>query len=354
MDKYNITDVDSSFNIHNLSFACMECYINAEKGISINSSSEICGKRKKFREQSNEFDFYYCTDNSDSLSSNKVFRNKIELFKELIPSILDLKNNITQEQGKHNKRIFHNVVSLNAHNIQELYALVSDKDLYQKVEHQRQIIKDKIFNHLDQAASVFLRIAKNNLAIQTNINVFNKLSESNPNIKYRKNKINKVLLTVYHVFFQDFFDKNIQVIIENSDLEVEIDFESITVAFYHILDNASKYAASNSKINISFQENKINCKIVFEMTSIEILDTEVSLLTNEGFKGYYAKKLGCKSDGIGMYIINQLLKITNGKLIINRNINNNIESKNEINWCRNQIIIEIPIKYLQKYPIKKR
>jgi Signal transduction histidine kinase len=340
MEFFRIYDSNNNIDHTNIPDECLTCYSNCPTGIT-KVNNAVCGKRKRFKEVEETSSFYFCSAEPECIGSNKVFKTKANVVKGTKTLIQDYKTQLSLQLTKQNKRIFHNVISLNGHNIQELYALVSDKTLSQKVDQQRSIIRENIEKNIDDAVSMFLRIAKNNLAIQTNFNVFNKLAEPNPVLSFRKHKIKRVLLTVYHVFFQDFFDNNIQVIIGDSDAEVLVDFESISVAFYHILDNAAKYALRNSKLNITFRQFDESCLIIFDMDSIEIKDEEVNKLTQEGFKGENSKKLASKGDGLGMYIVDQLLKLTNGKLHINTHPRKHRQVKDGVVYCNNHIMVEL-------------
>jgi light-regulated signal transduction histidine kinase (bacteriophytochrome) len=340
MEHFKIVDPSENLEHSNMPAACSACFATATLGLSINESN-TCGKRKRLLEMNGDKLFYYCSGEEECLGSNKVFRSKVNVIKAFIPLFTSYKLQVAQELNRQNKRIFHNIITLNGHNIQELYALVSERTLSQKVDQQRTIIKDAIERNIDDSVSMFLRIAKNNLAIQTNFNVFNKLSEPKPVMSYRKHNVRRVLLTVFHVFFQDFFDKNIRVTIEDSDIEILLDFESTSVAFYHILDNAAKYSLKGSRINIKFVDNEKACLVMFEMDSIEIKEEEKYKLTEEGFKGDAAKRMESEGNGIGMFIINQLLKLTQSKLIVNPKIHNTRQLYDGIPYYRNQFIIEL-------------
>jgi signal transduction histidine kinase len=342
MEYYKIIDKEKGIEISNLPQECQTCCTSSENGISVLNSCPKSGKRKKFLETEGERVFYFCSEQEHCIGSNKVFKSKINAVKDIVPMLLSHRDETKQVIALQNKRIYHNVVSLNAHNIQELYALVSDKILSQKLDQQRKIIKEAIEKDIDSTVSMFLRIAKNNLAIQTNFNVFNKLSEPFPSMNYRKQKIRRVFLAVYHVFFQDFFDKKINVTIEESEIEFFIDYESVSVSFYHLLDNATKYAIPDSTIIIRFKEQKDYCSISFVMESIEISDAEKDKLVEEGYKGIAATKMEAKGHGIGMYIVDQLLKLNKGRLVINSNLDNKKRHHGGLPYCKNEFIILLP------------
>jgi signal transduction histidine kinase len=78
------------------------------------------------------------------------------------------------------------------------------------------------------------------------------------------------------------------------------------------------------------------------MESVEIKDEEKANLTQEGYKGEMAKKMESKGYGIGMYIIDQLLKINNGRIVINCNLDKKRKFDRAIPYCKNEFIILLP------------
>jgi hypothetical protein len=81
---------------------------------------------------------------------------------------------------------------------------------------------------------------------------------------------------------------------------------------------------------------------MIEMDSIEINESEIHLLTTEGYKGANANKITSKGEGIGMFIIQQLLHLIRGRITIQCNIKKRRVYSNGVNYCRNLFIVEIP------------
>jgi signal transduction histidine kinase len=303
----------------NIKSECNKCIERCPVGKSIIDVS-FCDKqkRKRYLEETNSYQIYFCTSNKDFINSNRLFNDKIEILKSFVPFIEEMRDDITNDINKENKRLLHNVTSLNGHNIQEIYSVVDQNLLSQAHLQQKELIIEKIKGDLDQAARMFLRIAKNNAAMKTEFAVFRKLLEPKPLLLFKMHRIHKVLLNILHVFFQDFSEQNIYVKIDPNDLEVFIDYESIQVAFYHFFDNATKYCLPKTEIFIKFKkgENRTDVIVSIEMTSLEIKSGENKKIFEEGYSGENARKIGIAGDGLGMYVLNRVLDLNKVSLKI--------------------------------------
>ncbi len=336
--------IDNEENVFtNLDEGCKQCVAKCPIGYSSVETPKCGGgKRKRYLEQSGKKELYFCSGDKNSIKSNRLFKSKVNVFKSFLPLIENIKQDITKELNKENKRLFHNVISLNAHNIQELYAFVNQNILTYNIGDQRRIIRQTIEEDLDNATNMFLRIAKNNSSMKTEFAVFKKLVDTNPTLSVRRHNVKKVLLNVLHVFFEDFTSKSINVIIQDCEEFVYFDYESIHVVLYHLLDNAVKYCLEESKLYINFETNETTntCDIIFDMLSIEIRPEEISRIKNDGYSGVNAKKLGKSGDGVGMYIISRLLKLNKAEFILDPNKCNRLH-RNGVYYTKNLIKIRV-------------
>ena len=120
------------------------------------------------------------------------------------------------------------------------------------------------------------------------------------------------MLNVLHTFFADFSEKNIYVEVGEYYNKTVVDYETIQIAFYHLIENALKYSKPNSKINIDFEDFADFFLIKFKMTSTYVKPIERDLIFGEGFSGEIAKKTGKSGDGIGMWRIKQMIELNGG------------------------------------------
>lgn len=278
-------------------------------------------KRKIGLKSSKEGKTFLCTDSDKLLKSNRIFKEKLNIYHDVIEDSVKFKTQITDAVNKDITRLLHNLTSLNAHNIQEVYALVPQSLLTQNIRKQISTIKDYIYKNPNEAALTFLRIAKNNISIKTEFTVFKKLYESSPTLSIKNHPIRKVVLNVLHIFFQDFTDKDVHVRVEDFNDKLQIDYESVHVALYHLIDNATKYIHPGSQLYVNFKVIQNTVTLQFKMVSLEIKDFELKKILNEGYSGDYAKKSGNSGDGIGMSIITKLLALNNAELHIHKDVN---------------------------------
>ena len=141
-----------------------------------------------------------------------------------------------------------------------------------------------------------------------------------------------------HVFYQDFKELDVYVLVEENEKLLKFDFETIRVALYHIIDNTAKYILPNSQLKIRFSENieNNNFSLILEMISMEIKPKELDDVLREGYSGVYAKQSGKNGDGLGLYIVNRILNLNEAKLIVHINQHPLFTKKIEgINYVRN-------------------
>jgi len=203
--------------------------------------------------------------------------------------------------------LVHNLTTINGKTIQEVYDLVPQEVLTSDFNSQISKITKIIDENPRETALMFLRLAKHNIHMKSEFSIYKKLDRVNPTLEKRKHPIHKVLMNVLHSFFVDFSDKDVYVNVGECRSSVNCDYETLQVALYHLIENASKYVKPNSTVEIFFSEKDNNLDIHFKMSSLYIEECEYSELFVEGFSGKEAKKTFKDGDGIGMWRIKQML-----------------------------------------------
>lgn len=320
---------------------CLTCI---EQCKSKSEIIEICPnfkqKRRRGKVEKDLSQVYICSSDIELIRSSRLFKEKIDVYVEMLSELTLLKEEIKEDVNQETKRLIHNLTSLNAHSIQDLYNLVPQELLTKNFKDQFVITKELIFQNLDEAASTFLRIAKNNASIKTEFSVFNKLYESNPVLNFKKHTIRKVVFNLLYVFFQDFTDLKIHVDVDDNYDSIIFDYESLHVALYHIFENATKYAKPNQNISIAFSKTLRYFDIHITMISIQITDKDYLNLFDEKYSGIYAKKLNRAGSGIGLHLVKRILELNKAELIIARNISPNINvTYNKIPYEKNEFKI---------------
>lgn len=322
-------------------FACMS---------RCNSSSKIvtCDLNKKKRRQGKEANkvgtAYLCSSEEDYLNSSKIFKYKLAFYLALVPEVRAIRESIREELNKETKRLIHNLTSLNAHNIQEVYSIVPQDALTKNIKKQLSTTKSYIDSNTSEAAAALLRIAKNNVSIRNEFSVFKKLYEVSPMLNRNYHSIHKVVLNVLHPFFNDFAANYIDVNVSASTERVYLDYESIHVALYHIIENASKYICPSSKMQISFKRTGNVLIILFDMVSLKIEDVDVDKIFEEGYSGVNAIATEKAGNGIGMNIMLRVLRLNGASLRIRRNVYPSCaKSVDGVPYENNYFEIELPV-----------
>ena len=141
----------------------------------------------------------------------------------------------------------------------------------------------------------------------------------------------------YIPFFVDFSDKDVYVNVGECRSSVHCDYETLQVALYHLIENASKYVKPKSTIDILFNEKDNRINVHFKMTSLYIEEKEYSKIFIEGYSGSEAKKTYKDGEGIGMWRIKQMLELND--FTIELNAGKVIENLNGFRFSDNEFII---------------
>lgn len=241
------------------------------------------------------------TDEKKFVNSKGVFGEFLSINLLVLEAFGSLKNEISEKYNKQTTALVHNLIKLNAQNIQSIFSLVPNHALTKDSREQLKIVSDKIQKEVDSSAKTFLRVAKNNISMKVEFSVFDKLMEKQPRLTIEKHDVRKVVLSVLQIFFQDFQEREIDLQLSACESEVEFDFETINVCLYYLIENALKYCKPKSTLKIILTEEDMFFKICFDMISLQVLPGEESQLFNDGFCGRNALTSGKSGFGIGMY-----------------------------------------------------
>lgn len=326
--------------------ACNSCI----KSCNSKSEKTLCKtfneKRRRGKAESEEGFVYFCSANNDLLKSSRTFKSEINGLARTTYKLREIRETISDQKKSDVRRLVHNLTSLNAHTIQEMYSIVPQEEMTKGWKEQLKIIENYLLKNPKESAMAFLRVVKNIFAMKTEFSVFNILIDGKHNVKKKPHNIRKVILNVYHTFFQDFNDKGLQLRIENDNTRLAIDYESFRVALYHILQNATKYCLNDSSINIKFRDKKDSFNIIIEMTSLLIEPAEIQKIFDENYSGYYAKKSGLDGDGIGMGTAKKLLQLNNADLIVKRIKPEREISSDNLIYTQNEFTIKVNKEYV--------
>jgi signal transduction histidine kinase len=284
---------------------------------------------------------YAFSNNKQLINSSRLFKRQLNIIAESYDLIEATLQKSRENEIKKTSRLFHNLLTLNGRNIQEIYSLVPQNDVSRRFNKQVPFVENIIRENTNEAAKTLLRIAKNNAAMKAEFSVFRKLYDENPNLSFQVHNAHKVLMNLAYLFFSDFIDKNVKVIVGDEGANILCDYDSIHVTLYHILDNASKYVKNNSEVSITILQEGNTTKLIFDMISLQISDEEKEKIFEEGHSGKLPSGLVKAGEGIGLSQAKHLLEMNRGSISL-ETFPNTIEHKMGISYQRNIFSLFLP------------
>jgi hypothetical protein len=293
--------------------------------------------------QNHKGKIFIITDERKYINSKGLFSDYLSINLLVIDSFIKIKLDISEKYNKQTQALIHNLRILNAQNIQNIFSLVPEQSLLKNIYEQQTIVEKTLQKNIQESAKSFLRVSKNNMSMKVEFSVFDKLMETSPQIKKEKHEIRRIILHILMNFSQDFKEKNIDLQMDSSSMEVDIDFETIFVCFFYIIQNAYKYSMPHSTLKIFLIEEDNTYKVYFNMLSLQILQKEVSKLCDDGFCGENAIKSGKSGSGIGMYRAHKTLTLNDATIEIKPRITELQKKSDGFVYEHNSIEIKFPI-----------
>jgi light-regulated signal transduction histidine kinase (bacteriophytochrome) len=239
------------------------------------------------------------------------------------------------------RRVLHNIRTINAHSLMEIRGIIPESFFRQNL---KEVLKDAathIKTNYEKTAHGILEIAKDLYSIKTEFSVYDKLIKGHVALDKKPFNVRDVLMTVVYPFFGDFTKKNVHIDIHPYRDRILLDFETIQVALYHIIENTSKYVKPNTVVEISFPRTNNEQRIVFKMTSLFIEKHEFDLIFSEGYSGEQAKKAKQEGEGIGLYRAKRLVELNKGDLTINAG--DDVIIYQDLRYATNEFIFTLPL-----------
>lgn len=279
----------------------------------------------------------------DYVKSSTKFSTALNVILDSTEMVGEIVNQARDAINKSTSRLIHNLTSLNAHNIQEIYSLIPQENVSQKIGGQISFVEDIVKKVPKETALTLLRIAKNNAAMKAEFSVFRKLFDSNPDLQIREHNVHKVLMNIFYLFFPDFTDKSVRVKIGDNKNKYFacFDYESFHVAIYHVIENAAKYIKPKSTLIVEIKNVGGFVEIIMDMISLEIKKSEAERIFEDGVSGELASRLGKSGDGIGMNRAKKILELNSGSVSVNPYCDT-VETVMGLNYQRNVFTISLP------------
>ncbi|HMO41473.1 MAG TPA: hypothetical protein PKC76_19060 [Saprospiraceae bacterium] len=249
----------------------------------------------------------------DSYKAFKYLINANIILLEIIPS---LKKKIEDQINSQTQQLIHNLTSQNSYNIQDLFALIPQQVLSERITKQEDVVVEILKEKPKVSARTLLNLIKYNIAMKIEFSVFEKTMIAYPRTSKTENSIRKFVLSILQIFINDFDKKNITLSLEASEKILNFDSECLSVSLFYLIENAVKYCASDSKFKIMFKDEEDCFSIIFDMISLRIEANEIEKLCELNYRAENAKRLVGKGEGIGMYRVQSTLKLNDAELEI--------------------------------------
>lgn len=278
--------------------------------------------------------------------TTRNFKIELQNVVDSIPQLLrfrkEIERSVHKEELQKMDRIIHNIKTQNAHAIQELTNYIDPEQFVYDIRSLIPGVSNKIKKNTLSAAFVLLRLAKINTAMSQEIFIYDHIThkDSKYQLEKRKYDLHAVLMLVFHEFMPDFSNKQVTINVMDYEEKVVFDFTVIRFIFYHLIANAVKYIKPNSKLSVSFDEDSNNNIVSFLMTSYHIFKEDLEQIYTEGYSGKIAVEQKTAGLGLGMYMVDIMVKLHNAKLVI---FPGEEENKNgKISYSKNEFVLYIP------------
>ncbi len=273
----------------------------------------------------------------------KLFRELLDMSLISLGPLSKFQDSLLLKLNSKTEEFIHNVKSLNTYGIQDLFALIPQNTLSQNINKQKDIIKNITIEKPNVTVETILNLIKYNLAMKVEFSVFERTQKPNSTVQKIAQPIRSIVLSILQIFITDFDKKDIEVALdagEASERLIEVDYESIFVSLFYLLENSVKYCCPKTKYKIIFKEEKNCFSLVFIMVSIKIKDSEISKLTEYGYRSDIAREINEEGKGIGMYRLTKTLKLNNAELEVSPRVNDYKKQIGKIDYEGNQFKIK--------------
>ncbi len=304
---------------------------------------EIEGVNRKARigSKQNEFgSIFVLTTESKFINRKKFFKELLKLSTIALKPAVNFRNDLINSHSEENEEFIHNVTSLNTYSIQDLFSLIPQDLLTENINKQTDKVKEIIKEKPNVTASTLLNLIKYNLATKVEFSVFERTLKPSGFVSKSDFPIRPILLSILQIFIRDFEERKIEVSLDACEKVLNIDYDSLFVSLFYLMDNSIKYCCPKTKYKIIFKQEGDDFSILFVMISIKISSTDLKKITTRGFRSENAQKLNVDGNGIGMYRILKTLKLNNAELIISPKCNTYTRSHKNIDYEANEFKIK--------------
>lgn len=317
-------------------------YSESQNILELNIDGQI--KRARIGRRKNNYGTIYTLTTEDKfISRYKLFNELLDMSTISLGPISKFQESLVSNLNTKTEEFIHNIKSLNSYGIQDLFALIPQDTLSKNINKQNDIVKNITIEKPNVTVETLLNLIKYNLAMKVEFSVFERTQKASTFVQKISQPIRTILLSILQIFISDFDKKNIVVSLdagEASEKLLEVDYESLFVSFFYLLENSVKYCCPNTDYKIIFKEEKNCFAILFVMVSIPISGNEIKRLCDHGYRSDIARQINKDGKGIGMYRLTKTLKLNNAELEIIPRINTYTKKSGNVLYEGNQFKVK--------------
>jgi hypothetical protein len=327
----HVLDKNKDVVFCNASPECISCMVALDSFGKV--ICPLCGQFSRVvGQKSGDLFVYYC--NKNHIDSSRLFKTELQILLRLLENIGEYRWKIDVEVKKKYRRLLHNLITYNAHISQDLYNIIPFEVFKQKGVDSVRIISKELSLFKKEHAVAVLRILKNSTMMKSEFSVFEKLYNESPSMEMVEHEVHKVILAVFNSFWYELIQNGVKIDIKKSNEKFVIDYDSVSAALAHLIDNTVKYIAQDTDLTVYIYREERGVVLDFEMISMYIYPDEIEKIFEEGYSGRVPKNIGTNGSGIGLYMIKKLLSLNGAdiEIIVDHkgliSINNILYSKN--------------------------
>lgn len=335
-----------------------------EKGISVARSGDLHNLPENFTKLANENfsekglkNVYRKTEegsvhliintNSESFQGSKAIKRACLIYLSLIPKFKQIEAKQRQSFDAIVRRFSHNLIKFQKRFKDNFDRLISDKARARPYNEFKDEVQRRINENISSAANDVCQMSHRAIDLDAQIETLRIIGGYADNSgTFLPTNLKRAMYRLTNPFIDELEKRDIKVVINIEDTQsskkVIIVHSLFNAAIWQLLDNASKYALSNSVINITADLNSKPQKLLFMMTSISIEADETEKIFIEHYQGRNTKKedksgIGKDGSGIGMYIVKKALGFMKARV----NVSNKGFEKREGEYPYSKHIFEI-------------
>jgi signal transduction histidine kinase len=314
---YHLTDEGGTKLSSNAEGECLDCILDCTK----NSTKVECRKTKSEKRIGKIFNdnivVFLCDEKF--VDSTRMFKKELSLLVDFSGEIHNFIHSASKDISNQIFRLLHNLITYNAHILQDIYSIIPQDELPKNGKEIVNAINNELKSGKHSNAVSVLRILKNANLMKSEFSIFKKLYDPDPSLNIMEHEIHKVVFLVFNSFWYDLIQNGNFINIQNCTAKIPFDYESVTAALAHIIDNTCKYIAPNTELNVNFLNTPEELAMSFDMMSTQINKSEVEKIFMDGYSGETPKMHDLQGKGIGLYMVKRLLALNKADITVQAN-----------------------------------